>query len=351
MRGHATSCGRLPLTPARPLASLSPLARGEGVILQTLLLCFLATCAATTACAQTNFPQKPLRLVVGFSAGSSPDSVARLLAPLLTENLGQPVVVENRGGAGGAIAVELVARAPADGYTIYLMAAADTLQPALRAKLPYDLERDFTSTTIVALGMAVLALHPSVPARNVKELIALAHARPGQLNYGSSGVGSSSHLMGELFNQLAGVKTAHVPYKGSADSAIATASGQIEMSYLGVGATLPLLEGGKLKALAVTGMKRAAVLPNVPTLNEGGLAGYERTTWWNVVAPSATPKDVMAKLIAATVKAVSTPEYKSALYKQGLDLQITTPEQFATFLHNEIVQNSKLIKLSGAKTE
>ena len=219
-------------------------------------LVLAALCAVAPAQAQTAWPAKPLRLIVGFSAGSTPDSVARLLAPLLTENLGQPVVVENRGGAGGAIAVELAARAPADGYTLYLMAAADTLQMALRAKLPYDLERDFAPTTIVALGMAVLALHPSVPARNVKELIALARAQPGQLNYGSSGVGSSSHLMGELFNQLAGVKTAHVPYKGSADSAIATASGQIEMSYPGLGATLPLLEAGKLRAIAVTGLKR-----------------------------------------------------------------------------------------------
>lgn len=307
--------------------------------------------ASGAAIAQTSYPQKPLRLIVGFSAGSSPDSVARLLAPLLTEQLGQPVVVENRGGAGGAIAVELAARAPADGYTIYLMAAADTLQPALRSKLPYDLERDFASTTIVALGMAVLALHPSLPARSVKELVALARAKPGQLNYGSSGIGSSSHLMGELFNQLAGVQISHVPYKGSADSAVATASGQVEMSYLGLGATLPLLEAGKLKALAVTGMKRAAVLPRVPTLHEAGLTGYERTTWWNIVAPSATPKEIMAKLYAAAVKAAGSNEYKNALNKQGLDVQLTTPEQFATFLHNEIVQNSKLIKLSGAKTE
>ena len=199
--------------------------------------------------------------------------------------------------------------------------------------------------------MAQAATKSNALDKKTKELIALARAQPGQLNYGSSGVGSSSHLMGELFNQLAGVKTAHVPYKGSADSAIATASGQIEMSYPGLGATLPLLEAGKLRAIAVTGMKRAAVLPKVPTLNEEGLKGYERTTWWNIVAPSATPKDVMGKLTSAIVKAVGTSEYKSALFRQGLDLQITTPEQFATFLHNEIVQNSKLMKLSGAKTE
>ena len=323
---------------------MKPAARVSMVVLTAL---------AAQAAAQTpaNYPLKSIRLVVGFTAGSAPDSVARLLTPLLTESIGQPVVVDNRGGAGGSIATELVAKSPADGYTLLLMAAADALQPALRSKLPYDLERDFAPTTIVALGMAALAIHPSMPARNVKELVALARAHPGQLNFGSSGVGSSSHLMGEMFNQLAGVKISHVPYKGSADSAIATASGQIEISYPGVSSVLPLMEAGKLKVLAVTGKKRAAVLPDVPTLNEAGLAGYERTTWWCVVAPAATPKEVVARLYAATLKAVNTPEYKIALNKQGLDLQTSTPEQFSAFLHNEIAQNSKIIKLSGAKTE
>jgi tripartite-type tricarboxylate transporter receptor subunit TctC len=297
------------------------------------------------------YPSKSIRLVIGFSTGSAPDTIARMLAPPLTENLGQAVIVENRGGAGGSIATEIVAKAPGDGYTLLMMAAADTLQPALRARLPYDLERDFAPTSIVALGMAVLALHPSVPARDVRELIALARRYPGKLNYGSSGVGSSSHLMGELFNQLAKVRISHVPYKGSAESAIATASGQIEISYPSVGALLPLMEAGKLRAIAVTGMKRAAILPDVPTLNESGLSGYERTTWWGVVAPSATPKEIMARLYAAILKAAGTPEYKAALNRQGLDWQTTTPEQFSTFLHNEIVQNSKLIKASGAKTE
>jgi tripartite-type tricarboxylate transporter receptor subunit TctC len=308
---------------------------------------------ATLAHAQapSNYPAKPIRLVIGFSAGSAPDSVARLLTPLLTENIGQPVVVDNRGGAGGSIATELVAKSPADGYTLLLMAAADALQPALRSKLPYDLERDFAPTTIVALGMAALAVHPSLPVHNVMELVALARANPRQLNFGSSGVGSSSHLMGEMFNQYARVKILHVPYKGSADSAIATAAGQIEMSYPGVSAVLPLMEAGKLKVLAVTGMKRASVLPAVPTLNEAGLAGYERTTWWCVVAPAATPKENMARLYAATLKTVNTPEYRAALNRQGLDPQTTTPEQFGAFLHNEIMQNSKVIKLSGAKTE
>ena len=298
-----------------------------------------------------NYPVKPIRLYLGFSVGSAPDAVARLLAPVLFENLGQPVIVENRGGAGGSIATETVAKSPADGYTLLLMAAADTLQPALRAKLPYDLERDFAPVSLVAVGTAVLAIHPSLPARNVKELMALARSNPGKLSYGSSGVGSSSHLMGELFNSMAGVNVVHVPYKGSADSAIATAAGQIEMSFPSVVALLPLQEAGKLRALAVTSAKRASLLPSIPTLNESGLAGYDRTTWWGVVAPTGVSKDIITRLHAVIGKVVNTAEMKASINRQGLEPQTNTPEQFAAFIHGEIAQNARLIKLAGAKTE
>jgi tripartite-type tricarboxylate transporter receptor subunit TctC len=298
-----------------------------------------------------SFPNKPIRLYLGFSVGSAPDAIARLLAPVLFENLGQPVVVENRGGAGGSIATETVAKSPADGYTLLLMAAADTLQPALRAKLPYDLERDFAPVSLVAVGTAVLAIHPSVPARNVKELMALARSNPGKLSYGSSGVGSSSHLMGELFNAMAGMNVVHVPYKGSADSAIATAAGQIEISFPSVVALLPLQEAGKLRALAVTSAKRASLLPSIPTLNESGLTGYDRTTWWGVVAPTGVSRDIITRLHAVIGKIVNTPEMKASINRQGLEPQTNTPEQFAAFIHGEIAQNARLIKLAGAKTE
>ncbi len=298
-----------------------------------------------------SYPLKPIRLIAGFTAGSAPDTLARIVTPVLSESLGQPVVVENRGGAGGSIATEMVAKAPADGYTLLVLAAADTLQPALRANLPYDLERDLAPVSLMATSTGVLAIHPSVPARNVRELIALARAHPGKLNYGSSGIGSSSHLMGELFNSMAEVKMAHVPYKGSADSAIATASGQIEISFPSVAALLPLMESGKLRALAVTSAKRTASLPSIPTLGEAGLPGYDRTTWWGVVAPTGVPRDIVTRLNAVIGKAVNTAEMKTALNKQGLDPQTNTPEQFAAFIRSEIAQNAKLIKLSGAKTE
>lgn len=298
-----------------------------------------------------SFPNKPIRLYLGFSVGSAPDAVARLLAPILSENLGQPVVVDNRVGAGGSIATETVAKSSADGHTLLLLAAADTLQPALRARIPYDLERDFAPISMVAVGTAVLAIHPSVPARDVKDLMALARSHPGKLSYGSSGVGSSSHLMGELFNSMAKVNIAHVPYKGSADSAIATAAGQIEMSFPSVVALLPLQEAGKLRGLAVTSAKRASLLPSMPTLSESGLAGYDRTTWWGVVAPTGVSRDIITRLHVVIGKVVNTPEMKASINRQGLEPQTNTPEQFAAFIHGEIAQNARLIKLAGAKAE
>ncbi len=298
-----------------------------------------------------SYPIKPIRLFVGFTAGSAPDVIARTLAPVLLENLGQPLVIENRGGAGGSIATATVAKSPADGYTLLMMAAADTLQPALRAKLPYDLERDLAPVSMVATGTAVLSVHPSLPARNVKELIALARSHPGKLNYGSSGIGSSSHLMGELFNLMAEVNIAHVPFKGSADSAIATVAGQIEISFPSVVAVGPLLEARKLRALAVTSAKRASLMPSLPTINESGLTGYDRSTWFGVVAPTGVPKDIIARLNAVIGKVVNTPEIKTLLNNQGLEPQTNTPEQFAAFIRAQIVQNAKLIKLVGVKTQ
>jgi len=298
-----------------------------------------------------NYPAKPIRMFVGFTAGAAPDVIARMMGPVISESLGQPVIVENRGGAGGSIATEAVAKAPADGYTLLMMAAADTLQPALRSKLPYNLERDFAPVSLVVTGMSVVTVHPSVPVRNVKDLIALARSHPGKLNYGSSGIGSSSHLMGELFNLMADVKLSHVPYKGSMESAIATAAGQIEISFPSIASVGPLLDAGKLRAIAVTSAKRALSMPSLPTISESGLPGYDRRSWFGVIAPAGVSKDIIARLNAVLAKVGNAPEIKSALNKQGLEPQTTSPEEFAAFIRSEIAQNAKLIKLSGAKTE
>lgn len=303
---------------------------------------------ATAAIAQT-YPAKPVRIVVGFSAGGGTDVTARLLAQKLTEFLGQSVLVDNRPGSGGMIATEAVARSAPDGYTLLMVAAADVVQPAVRPKLSYDLERDFAPISNVVVVPFALVSHPSVPARNVKELIALARARPGQLNYASSGIGSSAHLSNELFNSMAKVSITHVPYKGVAEGVTALAGGQVDMVFGSFPATLPLYEAGKIRMLAVSTLKRTSVMPALPTVDESGVKGYERYGWYGVMAPAGVPKDTIAKLNAGIVKVTSTPEMRETLTRQGLDPQTNTPEQFAAFIRSELVQTAKLIKASGAQ--
>jgi tripartite-type tricarboxylate transporter receptor subunit TctC len=312
----------------------------------------IAACAALPAPAAfaQGYPSKPIRLLIGFSPGSAPDVIARLIAPMMLENVGQTLVVDNRGGAGGSLATEAVAKSAPDGYTLLMMAAADTLQPALR-KLPYDLERDIAPISLVATGMAVLSVHPSVPARSVKELLALARSMPGKLSYGSSGIGSSSHLMGELFKLMGKVDIIHVPYKGSAETAMATAAGHIEISFPSVSSVGPLRDSGKLRTLAVTGSKRASSLPSIPTISEAGLPGYERATWFGMAAPAAVPKDIITRLHAAIGKIVGSPEVRAALNKHGLEAQTNTPEEFAALIRRELDVNGKLIRLSGARKD
>ena len=298
-----------------------------------------------------SYPVKPIRMLAGFAAGSSTDAIARLIAQKLTENLGQSVVVENRTGAAGAIANELAAKSPVDGYTLLVVTPGATILPAIRTKLPYDLERYFAPVSLVANGALALVIHPSVPARSVKELIALARAQPGRLSYGSSGVGSFQHLAGELFNLMGNVNVVHVPYKGGSETVIAAVGGQIEMTYPSVTTALPMLETDKLRALAVTGLKRESLLPSVPTLNESGLTGYDRTVWYGVAVPAGVPKEIITRLNTIIGKAFNTPEMKEALIKLGAEPQTNTPEQFASFIHNEIAQNARLIKFAKVQAE
>ena len=309
-----------------------------------------ANLSAFDALAQS-YPVKPIRMIVGFAAGGATDATARMVAQKLSEHLGQPVVVENRTGAGGSIATERVAKSPADGYTLLLMPASGPIDSVLRAKLPYDLERDFAPVSLVVIGPYVLVVHPSVPARNVKELIALARSQPGKLSYGSAGVGSSAHLANELFNSMAKVSIVHVPYKGGAESVIANAAGEVDLNFASINTALPLLEAGKLRPLAVTSAKRSSLMPSIPTLDESGLPGYDRTGWWGVLAPAGVPKDIIAQLNAAIAKAVNTPEMKESLNKLGFEPQTSTPEQFAALIRSEIAQNATLIKTAGVKAE
>jgi len=314
------------------------------------LAALLVVAAAGPACAQA-WPAKPIRIVVGFAPGGAADVTARLLGQRIAESLGQPVIVENRPGAGSSIATERVVTAPPDGYTLLLMSSAAAVQAAVRPDLPFRLERDLAPVTVVVAGSNVLVVHPSVPARNVKELIALARARPGKLNFGSGGIGTPSHLAGELFNQMAKVQIVHVPYKGGAEQVTATVSGQTDLSFPSVTGALPLMSAGKLRALGVTRARRSPIAPDVPTIAEAALPGYDYALWYGVLAPAATPREIVGRLHGTIVAAVAQPQLKAALEKQGLEPGTGTPEELAALVRREIAQTAALAKAAGLKLE
>jgi tripartite-type tricarboxylate transporter receptor subunit TctC len=232
-----------------------------------------------------------------------------------------------------------------------MVSASDAVLPALRASLPYDFERDLAPISIVTSSPYLLVVHPSVPARDFRQFLALARSMPGRLNNGSSGVGSLAHLFGELINVMAEVKLVHVPYKGASEAATAVASGQIEMSFPSITGALPLLQARKLREIAVTSGKRTSLMASVPTISESGLPGYDRTGWYGMLAPARVPREIIVQLNAEIAKAVHTPEMRNALHKQGLEPQTSKPEEFAAFIRNEIEQNAKLIKLAGVKAD
>lgn len=297
------------------------------------------------------YPTRPIRMLVGYGAGGGTDVAARMVAQKLSDNLAQPVVVENLTGAAATIAAARVASSPADGHTLLMMAAADAAQPALR-KLPYDLERDLAPVSLVVNGPAyVLVVHPSMPARNVKELIALARSKPGQLNYASSGIGSQAHLAGELFRSMAKVNIVQVPYRIVMEAVVAVVAGEVAMGFPSIPALLPFLKTAKLRPLAVTSAKRAPVMPSIPTLDESGFRGYDRSGWYGVLGPAAVPEAIIAQLNAAIAKVVNTPDMRQAFSKQGLEAHTNTPEQFAALIRTEVVQSAKLIKSAGVKPE
>ena len=311
----------------------------------------LLSCGFFAYAMAQDYPSKSVRILVGFAAGGGTDTAARMVAQKLFERLGQPIVVENRAGSGGIIATDAVAKAAPDGYTLLMMAAADSIQPAVRLKMPYEIPKDFSPISLVATGAFVLVIHPSVPARNVKELIAIARNRPGQLNYATSGIGSSAHLAAELMNSLAKIKTIHVPYKGVSQGVVGVASGEADMIFASVTAAQPLIDSGRLRPIAMSTAKRSALMPNMPTLNESGVPGYDRTGWYGMMGPAGLPRDVLMKLNASIVKAVNTPEMKAAFFKQGLEAETNTPEQFTEMIRREVEQNIKLARAAGIKLQ
>jgi tripartite-type tricarboxylate transporter receptor subunit TctC len=298
------------------------------------------------------YPNKPIRIVVPFPAGGTTDVLARAAAQKLTESLGQPVVVDNRPGAGGNIGAELVAKSPPDGYTM-LMGTVGThaINPSLYPKMPYDHVRDFAPIILVAGVPNVLVVNPSLPVNSVQELIAYAKANPGRLNFASSGNGTSIHLSAELFKTMTGVQMAHIPYKGSAPALQDLAGGQVQLMFDNLPSSLALIKAGRLKALAVTSKARAQALPDVPTVAESGLPGFEASSWFGLLAPTGTPQPVIAKVNGEIAKWLATPEAKEKLLAQGANAAGGTPEDFARHIAAETAKWQKVVKESGAKID
>ena len=311
-----------------------------------------ALMVAGGAAAQPAFPAKPIRFVVPFPAGGPLDITARAIGQELNRSLGQPVIVDNRPGAGGNIGADVVAKSPPDGHTI-LMGAVSThaINPTLYAKIPYDPIRDFAPVTLVTSVPNVLVLHPSVPARNVKELIAIAKARPGQLNFASGSTGSAGHLAGELFKTMAGVDMVHVPYKGAAPAVVDLLAGHVSLMFDNMSSALPNVKTGRVRALAVTTLKRSPMLPSLPTIDESGLRGFDISTWFGVFAPGGTPSAIVARLHAEIVRALATSDMRERLALLGAEPVGNSPEEFAAFVRAEIPKYAKVISASGAKAD
>jgi tripartite-type tricarboxylate transporter receptor subunit TctC len=308
----------------------------------------VGACAVCTPFAfGQNYPTKPIRLIVPFAPGGSTDIVARLLAPRLSENLGQSVVVENRAGGGTTIGMDFVAKSPPDGYTLAVATLTFALNPSLFSKLPYNTERDFAPVSLVSIVPFVFAIHPSVPARSVKELIALAKSRPGALNYSSSGIGSASQMAVELFKYMTGTDLVHIPYTGGGPAMVALLSGQVSLFAISIPGGLPHFKSGKLVPLGVTSSKRDPTLPQVPTIAESGLPGYELLEYQGIVAPAGTPRPVISRLHQEIVKALAVPELKERFITSGAHVVGSTPEQMADYIHKQIIAWGKVIKAAG----
>jgi tripartite-type tricarboxylate transporter receptor subunit TctC len=307
--------------------------------------------ASQSASAQPAYPAKPVRVVVPSSAGGGTDIIARIVAPKLTQSLGQQVVIDNRPGAGTMIGGEIVAKSPPDGYTLLMCVSTLATNPVIYRKVPYDAMTDFAPVTLVLTASNILVVHPSVPTRTVKELISFAKARPGQLNFASAGLGTGPHLSMELFLSMAGLKMVHVPYKGSAPAMVDLVGGQVSVMAATALTGIPHIRAGRLRALGVTGARRTDAAPDVPTIAEAGLPGYEYAGWTGVAAPAATPRPVVERLHVEIAKIASTDEARKWFAASGAEPGILPPEAFAEFIRIEHTRLGKLIRDAGLRAE
>ena len=314
-------------------------------------LALLLGCATSGVLAQKDYPARPIRFLVGVVPGGATDILARAIGQKLGENWRQQVVIDNRPGANQIIAAELTSKAAPDGYTLQMIPAGFAINPAMHRKLPYDPIRDFTAITMVADVPNVFVVHPSVPARSVSDFVAYARARPGQLSYGSSGVGSPSHLCGELLAIVARVDLTHVPYKGQGQAVIDLLGGHLKLAFPSIPSSIQHIRSGKLIALGIASGKRSSSLPDVPTIHEAGLKGYEVAGWYGVIGPPRMPKPLLAKLNGEINRILAAPEMRQALSQQGADLLGSTPEEFAATIAADIAKWKKVVAAAGIKPE
>jgi len=306
--------------------------------------------AASTGSGQA-WPDKPIRVILSVPAGATPDVTARLVTPGLSQQLGQPLVGDNRGGAGGLIGAEIVAKSAPDGYTLFISSpGALTILPHLR-KVPYDTVKDFAPVSLISVGPFVLITHPSVPVKTVKELIALARAQPGKLNYASAGNGVANHLAMELFKQMAGVDITHVPYKGAPQAVTDVLAGHMNMTFNSIAPIIAHIRAGRVRVLGVASSKRSPQLADVPTISEAGVPGYESENWFGMFAPAKTPKQIINRLNDAVVKVVRSPEIQSQFAALGADAIGNSPGEFAAFVRRDMEKYARVVKLSGAKLD
>jgi tripartite-type tricarboxylate transporter receptor subunit TctC len=300
---------------------------------------------------QAQYPSKPVRLIVPFPPGGGTDTVGRIVAQKLAEQLGQQVVVENRPGGGANIGAEVAAKSPPDGYTLLVVTITNAIGQSAYSKLNFDLGRDFAGITQIATTPHILVVHPSVPVQSVKEFIALAKSKPGQLTYSSSGSGSAAHLAGEYFSSLAGVKMVHVPYKGGGPSMIALVGGEVSVCFATMPSAIGFVKSGRLRGIAVTTAQRSPSAPDLPTVAETGVKGFEAGSWYGLSAPAATPKEVLARLHAEIVKLLKLPDVKSRFDSAGLEVIVSSPEEFSAFTRNEIAKWGKIVKAVGLRVD
>jgi tripartite-type tricarboxylate transporter receptor subunit TctC len=315
--------------------------------------CAAALCLgaiASLALAQGAYPTRPIRIVVPNSPGSGADVVSRLVGIRLTEALGQQMIIDNRAGASGSIATEIVARAAPDGYTLLMITSQQSIVAAMYEKLSYDLVKDFSPISLLASTPLILVVNPAVAVTSVKDLVALAKAKPGQLNYGSPGSGTASHLATELFRSMTGIKLMHIPYKGTGPALTDTIAGQVQLTILVATALLPSIKSGKVRALGVTSLKRTSLAPDLPTIAES-VPGYEWSGWYGLVAPRGTPREIIARLNAEQIRALKTPEFQERLTSLGAEPLGTTPQEYASHIRTQVEKMRRAIKVSGARPD